>query len=411
MNVAIVIDTLVGGGAEGVVRRLALGLARRGQRVFVYCLKAAGAPAERLRAAGVVIREAKSRGLDPLLYWRLGRWLRGDRIDVLHAHSCAGLVCAFPATRLLRIPVMHVRHGWPLGRRSRYARLADWLSHVIECVAVNCQTGRDRLPSGRVARNALHLPNGVNATPTVAGQSRELLAELCGRSLRGPVVLCVANIRPEKDIRGLVRAFGLLRRESPDAELVCVGSVLDRHYWTDVRRDVRELRLEDCVHFPGHFADAARLMPGADVLCLGSRTEGRPNVILEAMAQRVPIVAAAVGDVGTLDPRLASEHLLLQHNETALLVPPGNPDALSEALRCALHDEGASRTRARRAAEKHARDCTTGRMVERYERAYAECVRRKGRMLGRMRNHAARRHGPGVVMRHRSAGWLRRSDY
>ena len=398
MNLALVIDALVGGGAEGVVQRLALGLADRGQRVFVYCLKAAGPPAEHLRAKGVVVREAESRGLDPMLYWRLGRWLRSDRIDVVHAHSCAGLVCVFPAAKLLGIPVMHVRHGWSLGRRSRYARLADWLSHAIECVGVNCETGRSRLPPGRVAQSAACLPNGVDPTPTTPEESRTLLERLCGRALRGPVVLSVANIRPEKDIRGLLQAFGLLRRELPEAELVCVGSVLDERYGAELQRDVRELHLEDCVHFPGHFADAARLMPGANVLCLSSRTEGRPNVVLEAMAQEVPIVATAVGDVGSLDPRCDQERLLLRHNGTALLVPPNNPEALFEALHHALCDADAARTRARRALDEHRRAHSTERMVDCYEQAYADCARRRRRfaVAGKKRTVSPRR--PRVVM-------------
>jgi glycosyltransferase involved in cell wall biosynthesis len=248
-----------------------------------------------------------------------------------------------------------------------------------------------------VARDALVLPNGVDPTPITARRARQLLAEVCGRPLRAPVLLSVANIRPEKDIRALVRACGLLRRGGVSAELVCVGSVLDQRYWTDVQHDVRSLRLEDCVHFPGHFPDAARLMRGADLLCLSSRTEGRPNVVLEAMAQQVPIVATAVGDVGTLDPGCPSQNLLLQHNHTALLVPPGDAAALAEALRCALHDVDASRARARRAAEAHARGGTTACMVARYERAYAECLRRR-RVSGRVPPRASQRLRPGVVM-------------
>lgn len=398
MNLALVIDTLVGGGAEGVVFRLAQSLADRGQRVFVYCLKSGGAPAEDLRARGVVVREAESRGLDPLLYWRMARWLRRDGIDVVHAHSCAGLICVFPAAKLLGIPVMHVRHGWSLGKRNRYARAADWLSPAIECVGVNCETGRRRLPPGRVAQSAVVLPNGVDPTSIAPEESRVLLERLCGRFFCGPVVLSVANIRPEKDIRGLLRAFGLLRRDLPDASLVCVGSVLDSQYGAAVQRDVRELHLEDAVHFPDHFAGAARLMPGADVVCLSSRTEGRPNVILEAMAQGVPIVATAVGDVGSLDPRGERKRLLLQHNETGLLVPPGNAYALATALRGALCDPSTSRMRARRAAERYRRAHTTERMIDNYERAYQACAQRKKRFAGARRKPRGSERRPGVVM-------------
>ena len=154
MNVALLIDTLVGGGSEGVLRRLALGLAHRGHRVFIYCLKDVRENAVAEPRAGLVIREAHSAGRDPLLTWRLARWLLSDHIEVVHAHSCAAMVRVFPAAKLLRLPLGHVRHGWPLGGPSRYGRLADHLSPFIERVVINCRSGRARLPRGRVARVA-----------------------------------------------------------------------------------------------------------------------------------------------------------------------------------------------------------------------------------------------------------------
>jgi len=390
MNVAILIDTLVGGGAERVVQRLAVGMARRGHHPFIYCLKAAGLPVQPLAAAGVVVRELRSFGRDPGLVWRLARLLRADRVQVVHAHSCAAAVWAFPVTRLLRIPLLHVRHGWPLGQPGRYARLADRLSPWVDRLAVCCQTGLDRLPAGRGAARAAFLPDGVDPPTTTPAAARTLLAGLCGDSPGGRIVLTVANVRPEKDIRGLVQAFARLRRTDPDVRLVCVGDVLDRAYWAAVQRDIRRLQLADVVRFPGAFDGASRLMPAADVFCLSSRTEALPNVILEAMAQRVPIVATAVGDIGRLDLRRraaeelpagrgADDGLLLRHEETALLVPPGDPDALAAALHRALADPAAARIRAARAAEVHAARFTTECMVRRYERIYAECVRQRHR--------------------------------
>jgi len=397
VNIALLIDTLAGGGAEGVLRRLAAGLARRGQRVFVYCLKHAETPTEHLRAAGVVVREARAVGRSPLLAWRLARWLRSDRVEIVHAHSCAALAWAFPAAKLLGLPLVHVRHGWPLGGPSRYGRLANYLDPLVERVVINCASARERLPRGRVTRTAVHIPNGIDLQPVALQDARTRLEELCGRSLRGPVILSVANIRVEKDICGLLRAFALLRRQRPDAALVCVGAIRDRAYWAEVQRELQNLGLTDHALFPGPVEDAWQLMPAADVLCLSSRTEGMPNVVLEAMAQSVPVVATAVGDVGRLDTHADPRHFLLRHNQTGVLVPPGNPPALATALRYALRDRSAARRRAARAAEDHARWYTTDRMVQRYERLYADCLRPRPNVSRADRATICRRR-PGVLM-------------
>lgn len=397
MNIALLIDTLAGGGAEGVVRRLAAGLARRGQRVFVYSLKHAETPTEHLRAAGVIVREARAVGRSPLLAWRLARWLRCDRVQIVHAHSCAALAWAFPAAKLLGLPLVHVRHGWPLGGPSRYGRLADRLDPFVERVVINCASARERLPHGRVARTAVHIPNGIDLQPLAPQHARARLEKLCGRSLRSPVILSVANIRVEKDICGLLRAFALLRRQRPDATLVCVGAMPDPAYWVVVQRERQSLGLADHALFPGQVDDAWQLMPGADVLCLSSRTEGMPNVVLEAMAQSVPIVATAVGDVGRLDTHADPRRFLLRHNQTGVLVPPGNPPALATALRYALRDRSAACRRAARAAEDHARWYTTDRMVQRYEQLYTDCLR-PTRSVARADRSTICRRRPGVLM-------------
>jgi glycosyltransferase involved in cell wall biosynthesis len=391
---ALLAESLEGGGAERVVRRLAVALAARGHRVSVYCLRSADVPAEDLLTRGVRVREAHSVGRDPLLTWRLGRWLRQDRCAVVHAHSCAALVRVFPAAKVLGIPVLHVWHGWPLETPTRYHRLAAQLDRFVACVGINSESLRARLPITALAQAAAHLPNGLDL-PAVAPQAaRRRLELLCGRSLDGPVVLSVANVRVEKDLCGLLQAFALLRREHPHAHLVCIGAVRDPAYGQAVRRTAAALSLADRVHFPGPARDAWQLMAGADVFCLSSRSEAMPNVILEALSQRVAVVATAVGDVGCLDAADRGTHWLLQHTETGLLVPPADPAALAAALAGTLRDPAAARQRADRAFEDYRARFTADQMVRRYERLYDQV--RRGRRRPDRPAHPPRR--PTVLM-------------
>ena len=78
----------------------------------------------------------------------------------------------------------------------------------------------------------------------------------------------------------------------------------------------------------------------ADVFALPSHTEGSPNVLLEAMAANLPIVATAVGGV----PEMVA------NNESALLVPPGDPKHLASAIANLLTDKDLAQRLARKAA-------------------------------------------------------------
>ena len=374
MRIAQVIDNLAPGGAERVVEQLAAGLARRGHGAYVYCLKDAGDAADQLRARGVIVREARSMGRDPLLALRLGCWLRRDRIDIVHAHSSAALIWALPAAKVLGVPLVQTRHGCLLGRPSRYRALAERLAPLVDRLVLVSEVLRAALPPGPRRRHALHVPNGIDRPRVALAHSRELLERLCGRAFDGPVVLSVGTICAEKDTRGLLKAFAALRGEMPEVHLVCTGGERDPAYARAVRRDVRELRLEDRTHLLGPVRDAYRLMAGADVFCQASVTEAMPIAILEAMSQRVALVATAVGDVGCVEPRDGKQRTLIEHGVNGLLVPPRDPAALADALRYALSDSPAARRRCANAARDHERLYTAERMVVRYESIYRTCI-------------------------------------
>lgn len=373
MRIVIAIESLAGGGAEGVVHRLAAGLARRGHRVYVYCLRDAGRPLDKLLDAGVTVRQAHSFGRDVRLALRVAAWLRRDRPDVLHAHSCAALVWTFPAARLLGIPLLHVWHGWPVGPRTREHRGAELLDRFIARVGANSRAVQARLPRSRNSAAAAYLPNGLDLEPEPPAVARRRLEEHCGCRFDGPVILNVGNMRVEKDLPTLLRAFAQMTSQQPAAQLVCIGHRHDRECCLETERLCRRLRLANRVHFPGPRVEAWELLAGADVLCLSSRSESMPNVILEAMSQRVPIVATAVGDVGTLMPSARPRTHLLRHHETALLVPPGQPTALAEALVLSLRHRDEARRRTLRALEDYRRRFRVAQMVARYESVYERC--------------------------------------
>lgn len=378
MRVALVIDALRLGGAEQVVAALARGLAQRGAQPFVYCLKEAGPLAPRLRAAGIPVRAAEAGPRDLTLPLRLRRWFSADRVQCVHVHSRAALAWTLPVARLMRLPVVDTRHGALLGDGRWYGRAASLLAPFVTQTVLVAETLRSTLRPTRVAQAAVVVPNGIDRPPIAHAAARKALEELCRTALAGPVVLSVGTLCPEKDTLGLLRAFALLRARVPQARLICVGGTRGADYATALQRAIREHGLESAVLWPGPVTDAWRLMAGADVFCLSSVTEALPVAVVEAMSQRVPIVATAVGAVGALsDAHVGGDHLL-HDGVTGRLVEPRRPDELAAALVETLTRKTEARSRAAHAHAHYRGHFSAAAMVAGYERVYAACVPQAG---------------------------------
>jgi glycosyltransferase involved in cell wall biosynthesis len=141
------------------------------------------------------------------------------------------------------------------------------------------------------------------------------------------VVLCIARLVPEKDHDTLIAAFALVAAHHPDAELWLVG---DGPRQKAIRRLAHSLLPPQRLRlFPGHL-DLAPILGQSSLLALSSVAEGLPNVVLEAMAAGLPVVATDVGGLSEV----------VQQGETGWLVVPKDVPALADAI-CHLlaHDE------------------------------------------------------------------------
>jgi glycosyltransferase involved in cell wall biosynthesis len=148
------------------------------------------------------------------------------------------------------------------------------------------------------------------------------------RASDGATILCVARQYPRKHIADLLRALPAVRRTVPAARAVLVG---DGPEHGALRALAADLGIADAVEFRGAVPgddDVARLYRHADVFCLPSVQEGFGIVFLEAMASGLPVVAA----------RSAAIPEVIPDGQAGLLVAPGNPGALAEALVELLQD-------------------------------------------------------------------------
>jgi glycosyltransferase involved in cell wall biosynthesis len=157
-------------------------------------------------------------------------------------------------------------------------------------------------------------------------------------------------LRPEKNQGLLLEAAARLRPRRPDLHVVLVGEGPGRE-----KLAARAARgdLAGAVHFLGARADVPEILPAFDLFVLSSLplVETQPVAVLEAMAAGVPVVATRVGDLAAL----------LEDGRAGTLVPPGDVDALAQALEGLLQapsERGALAARGRSVAERHGLDAS-----------------------------------------------------
>ena len=186
-----------------------------------------------------------------------------------------------------------------------------------------------------VIHNAVEL---VAEMPKPAGEQLREKRRRLGLSGDERVVLAVGRLSVEKGFPDLVQAMAKLRQAHPEiaVRLVILGEGSEREHIEDV---VRSAGLDRVVVMPGRVRDVSPYYEVADLLVMSSLSEGSPNVLLEAMAAGVPVVATAVGGIPEI----------VVNGEHAILVPPSQPSALAQAIGRALSDQPGSQERARAA--------------------------------------------------------------
>jgi len=314
-RVTILIDSLIGGGAESVAVEGAAAL--DGERYVPHLLvtRHTGVLEERVRESGVAYTIlGRRRGFHPRLFTHAAGIVAGS--DLLHAHKFAGSVWgALLATRARRPLLAHEHTGDEAASATRkllYRSLIAPKATRIVCVS---DAVADALVRDGVSRKKLSVvPNGVRTDDIL--EPAEARAEL-GLPPAGVVVGIVARLRPEKRHELALAAIRDYRARHGPAVLCIVG---DGPLAADLRARAAALELGSDVVFAGERRDARRLMKAFDALLLTSSYEGMPLAVLEALVAGVPVVAT---DVGGLRELLA---------DGGGAVCTGDPAAIADAL-------------------------------------------------------------------------------
>lgn len=366
LNVLQLIPTLDRSGAEKQMMLLAKGLPRDRFRVEVVTLTRLGAFEDELRACGIPVTTIGKRWkLDPLALIRLIRLLTTRRFDVIHTWIFAANTYGRVAARIAKIPVVVVAEMAVDLWKGRFERLVDrqlgsWCDRLVGNSHAVVEFYRELgVPDDRLAM----IYSGINDEPEVA-DSDAVRAEL-GFDANAPLVLFAGRLAEQKRVDDLLKAVDLLQHVQPDLRTVIVGEGPLR---AQLEETAHAYDLDGRLRFLGHRDDVPQLMAAADIVVLPSAYEGLPNVVLEAMQLRKPVVATTAP--GTTE--------VIVDRETGLLVPVGNVILLARAIRDLTRDPKLAKQLGEAGRIRVERQFQANVMVAQFAQLYEGVARAKG---------------------------------
>jgi glycosyltransferase involved in cell wall biosynthesis len=244
-------------------------------------------------------------------------------------------------------------------------RLTAACAHVVLCNGVSLRVRALELgvaPARKLIVLGEGSSHGVDTTRFSPGPDG--LRERLGLPRRAPVIGFVGRLTRDKGVPELVEAFAAIQAAEPFARLLLVG-------WFDESEDALEPQLrariagDPAICWTGFVTETAAYYRSMDLLVLPTRREGFPNAVLEAAASRVPVIASSA--TGARDAVI--------HEQTGLLIPPGSPKAIADAVLMLLRDPARRRRMGRAARAWACAHYENDRVVELNVAFYARLLR------------------------------------
>lgn len=255
-----------------------------------------------------------------------------QRPDLVVTHSVKSHFLLWRSQLWREYPWVAFHHGYTTTdlKMRAYNWFDRWSLPVADRLVTVCHAfARELASSTGVPLEKISVRhNSVRPNPKVAAVDVQSLRTRLGIASDERIVLTVGRLSREKAHIDLLAAYKRLRATNPDisSKLIIVGDGPERGR-LEAAADAHGIR--ERVIFTGQISEVQLFYAAAQVFALPSHSEGSPNVLLEAMAANLPIVATMVGGVTEI----------VKNNESALLVPAKDPRALAAAIVRVLTDQ------------------------------------------------------------------------
>ena len=323
MRVLQLIDSLRSGGAEKMSVSYANALAKRIEGSFLCCTRQEGLLKKQISPEVGYLFLEKKNIFDLKAFWKLRQYVKANKIELIQAHSSSWFLAllvklSFPALKL----VWYDHYGRELKeRKSGALKLASrFFDGIISVNADLKKWAEENLNSRHVSffRNFLSEFRSIPSSITVP---------LGGRGDDFKIV-CLANLRPQKDHLTLLKAFELVEKKYPEISLHLIGRDEENDYSKGLKTLVKLKELEEKIFFYGELENIEEWLQEFELGVLSSSSEGLPVALLEYGRAGLPVVCTRVGECTEVV------------GENGIVVPPQDAEKLADAILLYFENKG-----------------------------------------------------------------------
>lgn len=364
-----VLSLEVGGLENGVVNLV--NNMPNDMQVDVLCLRAKGVLAERVvhpRAQVICSATMEDHSIRSALkaHWQQ---LKRHNYDIIHTHGWATLLSGALSTWLLRLKtnskrplIINGEHGVYYADQWRKKLAQKMLFKAIDGnLSVSADLGKRMEYSFGLGPTFHPILNGVDTQQFKPQPKFRLLQrQKLGLTPENLVIGTVGRLVKIKNYPLLIESFRQLHQSNPLIRLVFCGDGEQRSHLEAL---VQSAGLTEVVYFTGRIQNVAEVMQAFDIFTLTSDMEGLPNTLLEAMASKTPCVVTDVG---------GSREVLAK--DAGILVPPGDIQLLTKALKALILDPKARLAMAQQAFNHVHEHLTLQKMADQYYDYYRQIL-------------------------------------
>lgn len=360
LRVLLVIDELDLGGTEQQIVELVRHLPRARYQPVVVCFRY-GRKAAEIARLGIRVEHFPKRGrIDPGFLFRLTRFIRAERFDVVQTFLIGANLWGRLAARAAGVPVVVASERnvdvWeqPVKRFLGRAMLALGTHRLV----ANADAVRDYLVRrGADPARVVTIRNGVDVDRFASPIDVAAVRQSLGLGSDELMAAVVARLEPQKGHDVVLEAAARVFERLPRLRFVFVGGGSAE---SALRAEATRRGLADRIVFTGFRTDTADLIRAADLSILVSTKEGMSNTLLESLAAGCPVIASTVGGNAEVV------------GEAGVLVPPRDPAALTRGILRLLGDRDASVRMGARGRERVRREFSVVRMAAETAALYDE---------------------------------------
>jgi glycosyltransferase involved in cell wall biosynthesis len=253
---------------------------------------------------------------------RFIKFVKDNNIHIIHAHEYTIFIALISKLLVPGIVVIwhnHMSSMLKLKRARPWFLLAGRTADMV--VVANNELANWTREKIKISTDKVrYIPNFVDSRslPTDFPEHKDFL-DVDKDHKR---IVCVGNIKPEKDQIALIRAFGLVIESIRGAHLILVGKVTDRHYAARMHETIRDLGIMKHVSILGLRNDVPAVLAKCDIGILSSKNEAFPMALIEYGCAKLPSIATSVGQCPEI----------LDYGRAGVLVEPDSPEQLATAI-------------------------------------------------------------------------------